>query len=88
MLTRPRPRQARPDVDPIHIPATAQTSPTFDVGQHVGVQLRQYIWVPGTIVEAEYNTQYGCVLYTIQYVAANGCRLKERFLPKDVRDYE
>ncbi|KAM5535915.1 hypothetical protein V8D89_010355 [Ganoderma adspersum] len=79
---------ARPVVDPVHLPAAAQSTPAFDVGQQVGVQLRRYIWVPGTIVRTAYLTEYASVVYFIQYVAADGCQREEGFLPKDVRDHE
>ncbi|KAI1796838.1 hypothetical protein LXA43DRAFT_1089375 [Ganoderma leucocontextum] len=79
---------ARPVVDPVHLPATAQTTPAFHVGQKVGVQLREYIWVPGTILSAQYFAQYASVVYKIQYVAADGCWRREGFFPKDVRAHE
>ncbi|TBU33305.1 hypothetical protein BD311DRAFT_802952 [Dichomitus squalens] len=54
-------------------------------GQQVDVQLRTYIWVPGTVLRADYHARYGNVVYEIQYVAADGSRRREGFFPKDVR---
>ncbi|TBU48829.1 hypothetical protein BD309DRAFT_948637 [Dichomitus squalens] len=88
-LTRSSQDKASPStphaIDRSHLPPPGQTTPAFCAGQQVDVQLRTYIWVPGTVLRADYHARYGNVVYEIQYVAADGSRRREGFFPKDVR---
>ncbi|RDX57269.1 hypothetical protein K466DRAFT_595024 [Polyporus arcularius HHB13444] len=62
-----------------------QTTPSFIVGQRVSVQLRTYIWIPGTVIGFAFSQQYSSYVYDIQFYAADGSRSCSRFFSRDVR---
>ncbi|KAI0331884.1 hypothetical protein GY45DRAFT_1321688 [Cubamyces sp. BRFM 1775] len=58
----------------------------FQVNQHVYVQYRTHIWIPGTVVQGSaFSVLFQRPIVVVDYYEADGSLARARFVEEDVR---